>query len=95
MKKFVITLSLTNEQAEAMSALWDAAAPATVLKAALDEFCIERYDAEHFIFRKYGLSLYDDICKTKVIETKNQAKVAKLLREATIEEEASEDKDEE
>lgn len=92
MKKFTVSLILSDQDAERMATLWDQVDLQGVLKKALEEYCIERYDAEHYIFKKWGMAIMvNDNWKDKVVGTKLQCQAAKLLSNAEIEEEISEE----
>lgn len=92
MKKFTVTLTLTDQDAERIATLWDQIDLPGVVKRAFEEYCMERYDAEHFIFKKWGMAIMvDDKWKDKVLGTKLQCQAAKLLSNAQVEEEISEE----
>lgn len=92
MKKFIITLTLTDLDAERISEVWDKADLPEVIKKAMEEFCIERYDAEQYVFKKWGIGIMvNDDWKNKVLVVKDQCQAAKLLQKAEIEEEIQEE----
>jgi hypothetical protein len=93
MRKFIVSLSLTDRQAEKLAAMWDQANFPDILSRALDEFCIERNDAEHYLFKKFGQSVFDQDWKRAIIEIKQQYQAAKILRDAKVEETYQNDDD--
>ena len=92
MKKFTITLTLTDQDAERIASLWDKIDFPGIMKKALEDYYIDRYDAEQFIFKKWGMAiLVDEKYKDKVQGTRLQYQAAKLLSTAKVEEEISEE----